>query len=136
MIRPPRIVGRRGAVLGYLGLVDVLIALSLWRPAPTPERAPGLKFLAAVMPLSWWAGLWLAVGVVCMLGALVHRLDRLAFAGATMIKTLWGGVYLLGWAAGGIERGWVNAVVWLALAVLVMILAGWPEPRSNLPADE
>lgn len=132
MIRPPRVVGRRGAVLAYLAIVDGLYALSLCNPAPRAEQPSGIQFLGDVMPLEAWAALWAVVGAVLVLGAFVHRFDRIAFAAATMIKTLWGGVYLLGWIAGEVERGWVNAVVWLALAVLVMILAGWPEPRSEL----
>lgn len=135
MIRPPRVVGRRGAVLGYLALVDLLFALALCEPGPVADQPSGIRFLASVLPLEAWSGLWLVVGVICLAGAFVHRLDRFAFAAATMIKTLWGGVYLLGWIAGEISRGWVNAVVWLGLAVLVMILAGWPEPRSDVPAD-
>lgn len=131
---PPKIVGRRGAVLAYLALVDLLFALSLYRPPAEP--APGLRFLASVLPLEAWGTAWLVVGVVCAVGAFVHRVDRFAFACAVAIKTLWGGVYLLGWAVGCIERGWVSAVIWLGLAVLVMILAGWPEPRSTtLPGE-
>lgn len=135
MIRPPRVVGRRGAVLAYLALVDLLYALSLCAPAPEPERPSGVRFLAEVLPLGVWGVIWLLVGAVCLVGAFAHRIDRIAFAAATMIKTLWGGVYLLGWIVGEIDRGWVNAVVWLSLAMLVMILAGWPEPSSDVPAE-
>lgn len=133
MIRPPHVVGRRGAVLAYLAVVDVLFAVSLADPAPPGDRPSGVRFLAEVLPLQVWAGLWAAVAVVLVVGAFVHRIDRWAFAAAIMIKTLWGHVYLLGWIVGEVERGWVNAVVWLGLAVLVMIIAGWPEPRSETP---
>lgn len=131
MIRPPRVVGRRGAVLSYLALVDVLYALSLWRPAPESMRTPTTAFLAGIAPLGAWAGLWLVVGAVCLAGAFVHRFDRHAFAAATGIKTLWGSVFVLGWLTGEITRGWVSGVVWLALAVLVAVIAGWPEPRET-----
>jgi hypothetical protein len=131
MIRPPRVVGRRGAVLAYLALVDVLFALSLVCPAPETAQSSSTRFLADLAPLPSWGALWFVVGVVCLVGAFVHRLDRYAFACAAGIKTLWGGVFLFGWLAGEIERGWVGAVLWLGLAVLVVILAGWPEPRET-----
>lgn len=135
MIRPPHVVGRRGAVLAYLAVVDVLFAVSLCNPAPVAERPSGVRFLGEVLPLQAWAVLWAAVALVLVVGAFVHRFDRWAFAAAMLIKTLWGGVYLLGWIVGEVERGWVNAVVWLGLAVLVMIIAGWPEPRAEVPVD-
>lgn len=128
MIPSPRVVGRRGAVLIYLALVDLTYALSLWRPAPEAGRSVALRFVADVAPLDAWAALWLVVGVLCLAGAFVHPLDRIAFTAATAIKTLWGGVFLFGWLAGEVYRGWVSAAVWLALAVLVMIIAGWPDP--------
>lgn len=131
MIQPPRVVGRRGAVLAYLALVDLLFALSLCRPGPAATRTPATRFLADLAPLSAWGVLWLVVGVLCLAGAFVHRVDRAAFAAAAGIKTLWGGVFLFGWLAGEITRGWVSAVVWLGLAALVVILAGWPEPRAG-----
>jgi hypothetical protein len=137
VIRPPRVVGRRGAVLAYLAVVDVLYALSLWRPGGTQGQSATMLFIAGVMPLSWWAALWLSIAVLCTAGAFVHRFDRAAFAAAAGIKTLWGGTFLFGWIAGDVSRGWVSAVIWLGLAALVMILAGWPEPNAgDVPADD
>lgn len=136
MIRPPRVVGRRGTFLLFLALVDLVYALSLWRPAPAAAQAPATRFLMTIMPLHAWAALWLVVGVVCLVGAFVHRLDRAAFTAATAIKSLWGAVFLAGWVAGGLYRGWVSAVVWLGFAGVVMVIAGWPEPAVVVPADD
>lgn len=134
-IRPPSALGRRGAVLLYLALVDALYALSLWRPAPAAQRTPATRFLAEVAPLTGWAALWLVVGVLCFTGALRHRARPVAYAAAVAIKALWGLVFLLGWLAGEIDRGWVSAVVWLGLAALVAVLAGWPEPVADTRVD-
>lgn len=127
----PRVTGRRGLFLIFLALLDLLYGASLWRPAPEAARSPSTWFLAQIMPLPWWGMLWLAVGVVCLAGAFARRADRFAYACAGGLKTLWGMVFLLGWAAGVIERGWVGAVIWLAFAcVVVFIIAPWPEaPR-------
>ncbi len=128
MIRPPRAIGRRGTCLVFFAVLDLVYGLSLWRPAPAAAQAPATRLLAAIMPLSWWGALWFVVGVVCLVGAFVHRADRVAFAAAAGIKTLWGTVFLFGWIGAGLERGWVASVVWLAFAAFVMVLAGWPEP--------
>jgi hypothetical protein len=126
VIRPPRVVGRRGACLLFFALLDFVYGLSLSQPAAA--MAPTTRFVASIAPLPWWAGLWISVGVICLAGAFAHRLDRAAFCAAAGIKTLWGGVLLLGWAISDVTRGWVSAAVWCAFAALVVVLAGWPEP--------
>lgn len=124
-----RHVGRRGEFLLFLVILDVLYGLSLLSPMASARQTPTVRFLAAVMPLPWWAVLWLAVGAVCLVGAFTVA-DRFAFAAATGLKVLWGSMFLLGWLAGVIERGWVSAVIWLIFAAWVMRLASWPEPAG------
>jgi hypothetical protein len=119
-------VGRRGEFLLFLVILDVLYGASLARP-PRPPLPPSTRFLAELMPLTWWALLWLAVGGVCLVGAF-STADRLAFAVAAALKVLWGSMFLAGWVAGVIERGWVGAVIWLVFAGWVVRLASWPEP--------
>ncbi len=130
-MKHPRVTGRRGLFLLFLALLDLLYGLSLWRPAAEAARSPSTRFLVEIMPLPGWALLWLAVGVACLVGAFVRRADRIAYAAAGGIKTLWGTVFLLGWLAGAIERGWVGATIWLAFAaVVVFIIAPWPEANG------
>lgn len=136
MPRPHFLAGRRGKCLMFFALLDLLYGLSLWQPAAEAQRSASTRFLMEVAPLPWWAGLWLAAGVICLVGAIHRRGDRLAFAAAIGIKTLWGTVFLLGWRAGAIERGWVAAVVWLAFALMVGVLAGWPDPPRAATAGK
>jgi hypothetical protein len=128
-LAPPRVVGRRGTCLLFFSLLDFVYALSLWRPAAAASATT--RFLADVMPLHTWASLWLAVGAVCLAGAFAHRFDPIAFTCAAGIKMLWAAVFAFGWIAGEIERGWVGAAVWLAFALLVMTLAGWPDDAAR-----
>jgi len=123
-------VGRRGEFLLFLTLLDLLYGLSLLRPAASAQQSPTVRFLTGLMPLPWWAGLWLAVGFTCLAGAL-GRCDRAAFTSAAALKMLWGAMFLLGWVAGVIERGWVSAVIWLAFASFVFRIASWPEPQPR-----
>lgn len=120
-------VGRRGEFLLFLTLLDLLYGLSLCRPVAAAAQSPTTAFLAEVMPLAAWGLLWLAVGAVCLTGAFVVA-DRFAFAAAAGLKVLWGSMFLIGWLAGVIERGWVGAVIWLVFAGVVARLASWPEP--------
>jgi O-antigen/teichoic acid export membrane protein len=126
-----RTIGRRGACLLFFALLDFLYALSLWRPPADDARNPTARFLASMAPLRCWAVLWFVVGVLCLAGVFRRRFGRIGFAAAIGIKTLWGAVFLLGWLAGVVARGWVAAVIWLAFAAMVGVLAGWPDPHPD-----
>lgn len=121
-----RRVGRRGASLLFLALLDVVYAFSLAWPQAESERNPSVLYIADLAPLWMWAGLWLSVGVVCLAGAFARH-DRWAFTVAVGLKLLWGCTYLFGWLVGGLDRGWVAAVVWLGFAALFYLISTWPE---------
>jgi hypothetical protein len=124
LARLARRVGRRGAWLLFLALVDLVYGFGL----PELLRRPParLAFLAEILPSGVWVGMWVAVGLTCLVQAFAIR-DRIAFAAATMLKVLWGTVYLVGWMLLNLPRGQVGAVVWLALAGVTVLIAGWRE---------
>jgi hypothetical protein len=133
-LTPPRwwarVIGRRGEFLLFLTLLDLLYGLSLLHPAPYAGQSPTIRFLIQVMPLPLWGALWLVVGVTCLTGAFGRR-DRAAFAAAASLKVLWGSMFLIGWVAGVVERGWVASLIWLAFALFVVRIASWPEPSGG-----
>lgn len=122
-----RRVGRRGAALLFFATLDVIFGWSLLDPTSSVATSPGYRWLAGVFPLEVWGGLWLLVGLLCLTGAFIHE-DSIAWVAAMSIKVMWGVLWFLGWWFAGIERGWVAAAVWLPMAALVALLAGWPEP--------
>lgn len=125
-----RTVGRRGATLLTLAVVDLVIGGLLINPDLHDQtvRVPSYQLIAHV-PLQVWGAVWIAVGLVCGVQAWM-RTDRLAFGLAIMIKLLWGGLILGAWLWKGAPLAWAGAVVWYALAAWVAISAGWPE-RPN-----
>lgn len=123
--------GRRGTFLLFLTVLDLLYGLSLAKPAATARQSPTVHYIAHIAPLAAWAALWLAVGVVCAVGAFARR-DQWAFASAMGLKVLWGVTFGCGWAIAGLDRGWVSAVIWLAFAAVVFLIASWPEPVKEL----
>lgn len=120
-------VGRRGRVLLFFGCLDLVYALSLAAPNRETRAAAFFVWLANIAPLWVWALAWAVVGAVCLWQAFCRR-DRLGYTAAIALKVCWGLCCVGGWAFGGVERGYVSAVVWLGLAWLVGNLAGWPEP--------
>jgi predicted MFS family arabinose efflux permease len=123
-------VGHRGSALLFFALLDLIYCISLLFPPERTRRTESFLFLAAMLPLWVWAALWGAVGAVCLVFAFRRR-DQPGFASAIGIKVLWAGVYLGGWIAGHLERGYVSAVVWGALAALAGLLSSWPEPPER-----
>lgn len=122
-------VGRRGGALLFFALLDVIYGWSLLDPTSSVAANPGFRWVASVFPLPVWGVIWLVVGALCLIGAFVHT-DWMAWVAAMAIKTMWGSLWFCGWLLAGVERGWVSAAVWLPMAALVALLAGWPEPGN------
>jgi hypothetical protein len=117
-------------MLLFFGALDVVIAASLWAPDATTRAAPLYVWVAGVAPLWWWAGVWVVVGVLCLVHAF-RRDDRVGWVGAVSLKLMWGALSLGGWLLGAVPRGWVSAAIWLGLAYAVSVMAGWAEPDGE-----
>lgn len=120
-------IGFRGDTLLFFAVIDVCYGLSMLFPTDEARRSALARYVDHIMPLPVWGALWLAVAAICVWYALRAQ-DRVAFAAASLLKTLWGSVALLAWLAGDVERGWVSAAIWLVMAGWVTRVAYWPEP--------
>lgn len=119
-------VGRRGAFLLFLALLDFVYGWSLVYPTPRSLNNPTSMFLVEVLPLGVWACVWLVVGAVCLVFAFSFR-DAPGFAAAMALKSMWGLLFLIGWLVADVERGYLSAVVWLAFAGLIALVVPWPD---------
>lgn len=126
--------GRRGSSLLAFGLVDVAVGWSLTDPLSrkVATATPIYRLLFLWVPAGTWAALWLAVAAVCFVQAWA-RDDRLAFGCAIGVKIVWALGLYGAWVVYDAPRAWTLAIVWLVLAWLVSVIAGWPEPPD--PAD-
>jgi hypothetical protein len=119
-------IGRRGAFLLFLGALDAVYAFSLFKPAPGISRTATVRWVESAAPLWVWGLLWATGGALCIIYAF-RRQDRIGYGAAVLLKVLWGTLYLLGWIFGGLDRGYLSAVIWLGLAVLTATVSTWPE---------
>ena len=122
-----RRVGHRGAALLFFAMLDLVYCQALLFPSAQSRAGDQQQFLATILPLWAWAVGWGGVGLVCLWGS-VQRRDQAAFTAAIGLKVLWGLLSLAGWLIAGVDRGSVNAAVWLVFAGFVWIIASWPEP--------
>ena len=119
-------VGRRGAFLGFLALLDFAYGFSLLMVS-APQRTFDL-----VLPWRAWAVIWITVGVSCLTGVFM-RFDRIQYTLASVIKWAWALLYIDLQLTQHVPRAWVSAIVWVAFGLIVMLVAGWPEPPPKLP---
>lgn len=116
-----RRVGRRGATLLFLALLDVLYPIGL-----AGQQSAARAGYELIAPWQVWAALWGLTGLLCLGQAFVRR-DRVAFSAAVAIKVAWGSIGLASWLVGVNPRGWLTALVWLAFAGLIAVISTWGE---------
>ncbi len=113
--------GRRGAALLFFTVLDLVYCVGL---LSTPQPlVPFYAWMDGIMPLPVWAAYWGFVAAVCAFYAFRTH-DTAAYMAAVALKVAWGLLSLLGWLAGAVDRGWINAMIWLAFACLVYLIAG------------
>lgn len=83
----------------------------------------------AALPMSAWAGVWIGVGLACIVTAWWAESSSAAVALGVGVglNLLWAGSFFATSLTGEMPRGWVSAVGYLSVSVLVM----WSTWRSS-----
>lgn len=125
-------VGRRGIALLFFAFLDLVYSVSLFVPPAEAAKSSSLRFVASILPLPVWGTLWATAGLVCLVHA--FRIDdKIGFAFAISIKVLWAAVFVIAMVTGAIERAYVGAAIWLAMAGWIAVISTWPEPPIMVP---
>ena len=85
------------------------------------------------MPMPVWSVIWVAVGVLCLVGAVWsrRRIAALAVGLGVGLNMLWAGSFLAATITGDMARGWVSAVGYASVALLV-VWAVWRGSRAEV----
>lgn len=122
-----RMLGRRGAILLSYGTVWALYGYGILI-SPLPNQ-PGLQLATDLLPLRAWGWLWIAAGLIALFSAwLPQGVDWAGFLALPLIVLPWMLSYFTSWLQGDFPRGWIASAVWAAIAVPVLVVAGWREP--------
>ncbi len=129
-----RCVGRRGATLLFFAMLGIVYAYGLLVPGPRASWGASQRFIVTVAPLWVWAVLWAASGLLCLVYAF-RAADRVGFAAASGVTTMWGLLYVVA-AVAGVSRAFIGAVIFLCLGGWVAIISSWPEPPAGFSQPE
>lgn len=131
----PRCLGRHGAYLAVTGVAWAVYGAGILMD-PRPATVRSAAVLRHLAPMEMWGVMWIFCGTLAFISAWAKssvRID-LGYAAATLPPLLWALAFTASWALGEYTDAWTGAVVWAAVAVWLMIVAGWPEPVPYRPA--
>lgn len=114
-----RRIGYRGAFLMFLVMLNFVYGYSLITDPP--------MHVNLLLPLNVWAWTWIVMGFILATGVFVKN-DRFQFGLSATFKSFWAVAWLGTWIDLGTPRAWINAVIWLSFAALVVVVSFWPEP--------
>lgn len=91
----------------------------------------------AALPMSVWSIVWVAVGVLCLVAAVwSHRaIAAWAIGLGVGLNMLWAGSFIVATITGDMPRGWVTAIGYASIALLV-IWAVWRGSRAEVMIPE
>lgn len=131
--------GPRAQVLLILGLIWIMQGVGLLTPSGEALGWVHIPLLSGHE--HWRAAGWIATGAVGVLFALRPRAianDGIAFAALYVMPAYRLLAYTLAWldsllplGGHGYSRGWLSALVYLALVRLIVICAGWSDPMPH-----
>lgn len=121
-------IGRRGAALILMGIVQISLGLSFVAPSTPKDRFDYLP-LASHIPIQLWGALWVASGLATAVASLWRTgKDGWGFQAGYALWLLWGidvllstmmGMYPLGWV-----RGIFGCLIYFGYMTLVLIISG------------
>jgi len=99
----------------------------------TPTKSvPALQLAEGWAPLVFWGVVFVAVGVCGIISARIPPgRDTWGFALMVGMSLWWSCVYFFGWVTFDVDRAWTSALQWFFSAILLTIVAGWPEAEGR-----
>ncbi len=116
----------KGLLLAGIFSVSVGASYSPWLVSSVAAK----QFVATTqyVPLAWFAALWMAAGLFCVVAAFVKP-DIGGFAVAPFMPAFWGCTYALAWFTGHSPRGWLSAVIFWVVGLYIYQNAKLVDPR-------
>ena len=105
----------------------------------TPST-PYTTFVDTLVPLHWWAWVWIGAGVAMVAGIWHRIIARWALSLGASLWAVWGISFYASWIAGDQPRGWVTAGAFITIAGIMFIVAALADsvgpPREPVMAEQ
>ena len=88
----------------------------------TPST-PFTTFVDIMVPLHWWAWVWIGAGVAMVAGIWHRIIARWALSLGGSLWAVWGISFYASWIAGDQTRGWVTGGAFITIAGAMYITA-------------
>lgn len=90
-----------------------------------------------LLSIGWWAVIWIAVGVACIVSSPWHRsvTAALALAAGASLHVLWALSFIWVSIDGSMPRGWVSSIGYIAVSALVL-WSVWRGSREEVRVRE
>lgn len=130
-------IGRRGAILFVLGTMDLFYGSALlWAAYTNSGAAWWPAFQGSLLGIStvFWGWFWIGIGTFLFTG-ITRRTDRLHFAAAMLIKSLWATGAFFYSLRDITHAGWGVFAIYSGFALVVLICSGWADTKLAIPPD-
>lgn len=123
-----------GVALLVLGLGILARGFSY---TPHSTKVPAGHPAEDTLPMEVWSVIWIAVGLLCLAAALwsESRFAAVALGVGVGLNLLWAGSFIVAAVTGDMPRGWVTAVGYISVSILVM-WSTWRSGKLNLIEGE
>lgn len=122
MVQGPRTLWQRDLLLGA-GAVGAVCRGIAYLPHTRTSEVRQLWPVEAWMPLTWWAIVWIATGVLLAASIMWRRLSMPGMAVLAGLLTAWAVSYWWSWWALDVSRAWVTGGLFLMAAVWAGVIA-------------
>jgi len=126
--------GRRGWSLLFFSFLYIVLGQSFY--VIPKVNYDNFYIHINLMSLKYWGLLWIAVGVLCAIGAICKPLQPLAFGCASGLMCMWAGGFGLNWLVGHGHRSHVTFFIYLVSSAFILLISGWPEGGDLNKNDE
>ena len=131
--------GRRGICLVLIGLVFFFQGLGNFLARNDFITIPRdgvtyrtFRLATEIAPFGWWGIAFMIAGIIAIISSQwPPGKDVWGWAALTFMSTVWSGVYISGWIFYGANRAWVGGALFVCIAAMTQVLAGWPEDPTS-----
>lgn len=122
-----------GPALVILGVGAVARGITYLPPLLNPSAMSGSHPVEGTLSMEVWGWIWIIVGVAALVAAFWGRIGPIAIGAGVGLNLLWGGSFIADAIADESPRGWLPAVGYLSVALLVWwaVWRGQREPTLS-----